>query len=119
MPAEDGAPTLPTTRAVRRVIQNTTGQEPTVGEPRVMRADIDDELWQQAPPEASQTPGFGVPRELQFDLAKTVAQQYLVAQEEERMASQLRQPDLPQSSYVPEDPIENMYEARPRTMGGP
>ena len=58
-----------------------------------------------------------MPRELQFDLAKSVAQEYLAAQEEERAASQLRQPDLTQSNYPPEDPTDNMNDVRPRAMG--
>ena len=76
--------------------------------PRIMRADTDDELWrrgtgqdqQEGMPtqgqraEAPQTPAFGMPYELQFDLATSTAQEQLIAKEEDRAANQLKQPEL-------------------------
>ena len=87
MPEEEGEPTLPTLRAVRRVIQNTTGQEPDMAEPRIMRADGDDDFWQHdaqgAEPSISPiTQGFGLLQELNFDEAAAAAREHLAASED-------------------------------------
>ena len=120
MPEEEGEPTLPTLRAVRRVIQNTTGQEPDVAEPRTMRADGDDDFWQHdaqgaEPSSTPQTPRFGLPRELNFDEAAAAAREHLATQEEIRVDNHLERPDLP--SYVPiweqQDASHDDHRARP------
>ena len=85
-------------------------------EPRAMRVDADDELWRRDEQMTNHddmsphTPKFGLPRVLQFEPATAAAQERLAAQEEVRIANQLKQPLLPRCCPVWGEEQSNDFE---------
>merc|ERR1711884_143430 len=112
MPNSAGRPVVPTTRAVAKIMGDITGQTYDVDEPRMGRADQDDELWRTAesrigdiedeyernwpePQRAAAEPrAKGLPQTLDFDGARSHALQAQTQREEKLARSQLRQPEL-------------------------
>ena len=112
MPTSAGEPVVPTTRAVGRILRFALGRSHDIDQPRMDRADRDDELWRAAEqgvsniedeyeaewPAAQNATGEQnkrrLPLKLEFERARAHAIQAQSTREEKLARNQLRQPEL-------------------------